>query len=64
MRTPESQEKLNHYSQQLFYARKKYAEAQEDLKYYRSLVAQYSAKYNQGLKDPNFDLFKEMFQTN
>ena len=61
MRTPESQEKLNYYAEQLYLARNMYCEAKESLKYSRQLVSLYKAKYEQELKDPDFNLFKEMF---
>jgi len=60
-RSVESQEMLNHYADQLYVARAKYSEAQEMMNYYKHLIAHYGEKYNQELKDPNFDLYAEMF---
>jgi hypothetical protein len=64
MRSTESQEKLNYYSEQLYVARSMYCEAKKSLEYSRKLVATYQAKYNFALRNPDFDLFTEMFETN
>ena len=63
MRTPESQAKLNHYAEELWRAREKYSDALETVKYYKHMMARYKEAYDQELKDPNFDLFAEMFET-
>ena len=63
MRTPESQAKLNHYAEELWRAREKYSDALETVKYYKYMIARYKEAYDQELKDPNFDLFAEMFET-
>ena len=64
MRSTESQEKLNYYSEQLYVARNMYCEAKKSLEYSGKLVATYQAKYKFALRNPDFDLFTEMFETN